>query len=43
MMTDLRLTLSLYAKVEVASCAFIWEDFMDFAEDFGAQVNTFYA
>ena len=36
---ELGLTLSFYGKVEFAIWDFIWEEFMDFAEDFRAKVN----
>ena len=38
---DLKLILSVYGKVEYAILAFIWEEFMDFVEAFGAKVNTY--
>ena len=37
----LGLTLIFYGKVRFAFWAFIWEEFMDFVEDFGAKVNKY--
>ena len=36
---DFKLTLSFYGKVKLAFLAFIWEEFTDFVEVFGAKVN----
>ena len=33
------LTLSFYGKIKFAFWPFIWVEFMDFVEDFGAKVN----
>ena len=31
--------LRFYGKIKFAFCAFIWEEFMDLAKDFGVKVN----
>ena len=38
---DLKLILSFYGKVEFAILAFIWEEYMEFVEAFGAKVNKY--
>ena len=37
----LKLYLSFYGKVEYALLAFIWEEFMDLVEAFGAKVYKY--
>ena len=38
---DLKLTLIFYGKVKFAFLAFMWAEFMDFVEAFGAKVNKY--
>ena len=41
MMTLGRPCVIFYGKVKFGFWAFIWEEFMDFAEDFGAKANKY--